>query len=142
MHFIWEKCSFGAQQRVLTEFWFIFKNYNNNHSFWFLNSLESSVDLCVDYSFWNASLGRCIPKNITDNSISERYYEYTPLCNREKFDCIEYDFWNDGFCPNSSNHSDCIRGGDDFFCNINMALKDHAMSTARWMPNWKIREHE
>ena len=95
---------------------YFLKNKNRNYSFWLLESWESSVDLCVDYSFWNTDLGRCIPKNQTDNSISDRHYDYAPLCNREKFNCSVFNFMDDHYCPNLSR-LDCLKSGG-FYCKI------------------------
>ena len=37
-------------------------------------------DLCHDFSFWKAETGRCIPKEMFDETGDT--YQFTPLCNR------------------------------------------------------------
>ena len=72
------------------------------------------LDVCYDYSFWQAETGRCIPKDIADNL---GFYTWPPLCNRTLFSCEGQGHFN-LYCPNSSDHETCMLHEEDenFFC--------------------------
>ena len=85
---------------------------------WNCFSIIDHISLCLDYSFWDTnSTNRCIHGNLTEGTWT--YRSYTPLCNREKFDCVnEAYFWTE--CPNSYDFEDCMidSNGDGFFCEL------------------------
>ena len=75
-------------------------------------SMDFKFDLCHDFSFWKAEIGRCIPKKLLDSD----FYTFPPLCNRTEFDCMD-GMWRK-YCPNNKDKS-CWNYDQEkhFFCN-------------------------
>ena len=81
----------------------LFKHFSDNFKF----------DLCLDFTFWKAETGRCIPKKM-NNDEEYVFYTYPPLCNRTEFDCI-YGKWPQ-YCPNVADNCELYNLGEHFFC--------------------------
>ena len=75
-----------------------------------------SLDLCHDFSFWNAETARCIPKELHDNQ-TKLDYTFPPLCNRTEFDCLNAKEEFRKYCPNKDKNCESYSQENHFFCN-------------------------